>query len=201
MAQRVPIEGGTVLAFNLVGSPTVGGLCHAAERRSVRPPGAGSTDGATVLRSPVLKRGILSFWSVWFTVVFASNAADALLALGWLPESWPFASGNAVLVGQAVAAYGLGPHIAALFFTAVVAWQLIATVLFWTAVAEKPPATVSLSSRASSAFGVSLAFWGALLVADEVFLVYRHTNVALVHWCIAMAEIVSLLGIRYSSDA
>ena len=41
-----------------------------------------------------VKRGLVLFWSVWFSLVLASNVADGLKALGLASKEWRFASGN-----------------------------------------------------------------------------------------------------------
>lgn len=148
----------------------------------------------------MFRRGILSFWAVWFSVVLASNVADALVSLGILSDAWPFASGNVSLIGESIAVYSLGRGTAALLAAGVITWQLAASVLFWRAALEPGGVPPQPSARACSAFAVSLAFWGALLVADELFLVYRHAGLTLVHWCVATAEIVSLLALRNLRD-
>jgi hypothetical protein len=46
------------------------------------------------LDATTLKRGLLAFWAIWLSVVFAANVSDALKAIGALPGGWSFASGN-----------------------------------------------------------------------------------------------------------
>ena len=45
-----------------------------------------------------LKRGLIAFWAVWFTLALVSNVFDALKAIGTVPKRFPFASGNYQLV-------------------------------------------------------------------------------------------------------
>jgi hypothetical protein len=40
------------------------------------------------IRLVTLKRGLLLFWAVWFSFVFATNVLDGLKQLGVLPETW-----------------------------------------------------------------------------------------------------------------
>ena len=41
-----------------------------------------------------LKRGLLLFWAIWFSIVSLTNRLDALQALRVLPADSAFASGN-----------------------------------------------------------------------------------------------------------
>ena len=53
-----------------------------------------------------LKRSLLLFWAVWFTLVFATNLCDGAKALGVVQQVWPFASGNYALVVKTTAHCG-----------------------------------------------------------------------------------------------
>ncbi len=79
------------------------------------------------------KRLLLLSWPVWLSVVFLSNLADAAKGLGWLPESWAFASGNLRFIRGATARYGTPGVVNGALFAGVVVWEGVAAALFWRA--------------------------------------------------------------------
>src|SRR5262245_50232693 len=81
----------------------------------------------------LLKRSLLLFWAVWFTVVFLTNAADAAKATGLFDESWAFASGNYRFVAETMARYGAASWANAICFGGVIVWEGLAAMLFWRA--------------------------------------------------------------------
>ena len=77
------------------------------------------------------KRILLLFWAVWLSVVFLSNLADAAKGLGWLGESWLFASGNLQFLRETTARYGTPDLANGVLFAGVIVWEGVATLLFW----------------------------------------------------------------------
>jgi len=140
----------------------------------------------------LLKRLLLFFWAVWFTVVFLSNLADAGKALGLLDSSWAFASGNWKLILEATVRYRTPAAVNAVLFTGVILWEGIVVVLFWWA-------GWTFRGRDSGRKGVYLAFttslllWGAFLVADEVLIAYP---LAGTHLRLFTAHLVTLLAVE-----
>lgn len=137
----------------------------------------------------ILKRGIPMFWAAWFSLVLATNILDLLRAVGFLPETWRFASGNFDLIESIT----LLPRWASLIlFVGVLLWEGIATVLFWCSVPRTDDPAVQLK-RTSTAFCVSLGLWAAFILADEILLQYA---LAPVHLRIFSAQLLSLLAIH-----
>src|SRR5271170_7609786 len=81
-----------------------------------------------------LKLALLVVWAAWLTVVFTTNALDALKSLGLISESWAFASGNYRFLTETTARYNVPGRINALLFLCVIIWEGTATILFWRAV-------------------------------------------------------------------
>src|SRR5690606_22877348 len=108
-------------------------------------------------------------WAVWLSVVLATNAADALKALGVLAEDWTFASGNSAFVAATTARYGPPAWLNGLLFAGVIAWEAAAAALFWLA---------ALTCRGRGqpvvyvAFTASLSLWLAFAIADEILIAY-----------------------------
>jgi hypothetical protein len=140
-----------------------------------------------------ISRLILVFWALWFSLVSATNVADALKALGWLSGDWPFASGNYALVAKTAAVYRTPTSIIALMFAGVIAWEAAATVLFWRAAVSRLD-NAQAAKRVDQAFVASLSLWAAFLLADELFVSYAMAGT---HLRLFVAHLVSLAFLRW----
>jgi hypothetical protein len=138
------------------------------------------------------KRLLLLVWAVWLSVVFLSNLADAAKGLGWLPESWTFASGNLHFIRETTARYGTPDAVNGALFAGVVVWEGVATVLFWRAAWAFRGGGVGREA-VYRAFAVSLLLWAGFLVADEVFIAYP---LAATHLRLFVAHLVTLLAVE-----
>jgi hypothetical protein len=144
----------------------------------------------------LLKQALLLFWSAWFTVVFASNLADAAKAAGLLPDTWAFASGNYRFLTETTARYGTPDWVNGLLFAGVIAWEGAAAVLFWLA-------WLWFRGRGAgsrwlyAAFTAGLLLWAAFLVADEVCIAYPVEGT---HLRLFTAQLATLLAIELLPD-
>lgn len=140
----------------------------------------------------LLKRLLLLFWAIWFSVVFLSKLADAAKGLGLVNVHWGFASGNWTAIKDTTARYAFPDWLNAIMFTGVILWEGIAASLFWRA-------GWSIQGRSSGrkavylAFTASLLLWGAFLVADEVFISYP---LEAVHLRLFVANLVTLIAVE-----
>jgi hypothetical protein len=142
-----------------------------------------------------LKRGVLLFWALWFTLVLATNLCDAAKTLGLLSPGWPFASGNYCFMASVTAKYGTPAWINGLLFAGVMVWQMIATVLFWRSGMAYRPKDAGGLAAATTALAVGIGLWAAFAVADEFFVAYE-TGVEAAHLRLFTAQLVTLLGIH-----
>jgi hypothetical protein len=145
---------------------------------------------------PTLKQGLVLFWALWSTLVFASNLGDGLKELGLLPVAFAYASGNFGAITEVAQLFGTPIVFAALMFAGVLLWDGLNTVLFWRAVRHSARIRLGDYARADIAFAASLGLWGALMVADELFLTYRVAAFEQTHRGIFVAMLVSLLAVR-----
>jgi hypothetical protein len=142
------------------------------------------------------KRLLLAVWAVWLNVVFLSNLADAAKGLGWLGESWAFASGNLQFIRQTTARYGTPDVVNGALFAGVIAWEGVAVVLFW-------HAAWAIRDRGAGrraayrAFSASLLLWAGFLVADEVFIAYALEGT---HLRLFIAHLMTLLAVELLPD-
>jgi hypothetical protein len=149
-------------------------------------------DRRPVVPVVAFKRLLLLFWAVWLSVVFLSNLTDAMKGLGWLGESWAFASGNLQFIRQTTARYGTPDAVNGVLFAGVVVWEGVAAVLFWRA------AWVFRGRGAGRrsvyrAFTASLLLWAGFLVADEVFIAYALEGT---HLRLFVAHLATLLTVE-----
>jgi hypothetical protein len=139
-----------------------------------------------------LKRLLLLFWAVWLSVVFLSNLADAGKGLGFLGESWAFASGNWKLIQETTGRYGIPAPVNAILFAGVILWEGIAAVLFWRA-GWSFRGRNAARTAVYLAFMTSLLLWAAFLIADEVFIAYPLEGT---HLRLFVAHLVTLLAVE-----
>lgn len=145
----------------------------------------------------LLKRFLLLFWAVWFSVVVLSNLADAGKGLGLLGESWAFASGNWKYIQDTTARYRTPGSVNAILFAGVILWEVIAAVMFWWAGLSFPGRSPS-RKPVYLAFTASLLLWGAFLVADEVFVSYPLEST---HLRLFVSHLATLLAVDLLPEA
>ena len=140
-------------------------------------------------RPMVLKRLLLFFWAVYFTIVLASNACDAAKSAGILDDSWAFASGNYGFVSQTTARYDPPAWVNAVLFGGVLFWEGAATLAFWWA------AFAYSNNRRPVylAFTIGLGLWAGFIIADEICIAYQVEGT---HFRLFIAQSVSLLVIE-----
>lgn len=140
----------------------------------------------------LIRLGILFFWGAYFTLVFASNAADALKAMGVLSESFAFASGNYALVYRVTRIYAVPGVGVALLFAGVLVWQVAVATLYWKAFARW------LRDRGEArevnlAFAGGLGLWAAFILTDELLIAYDVAGLESTHVALLSVQLLSLL--------
>lgn len=140
-----------------------------------------------------LRLGLLSFWALWLTLVFLTNACEGLKLLGRLPEGWKFVSRNYEEIREAVSVYSLPGWLPGLLFAGVIAWQAVAAALMWRAAFTY--AHYGIAATLTS-FAASLGLFAAFMLADEAFKAYNHQSS---HLLILIAQLVTLLALLMAS--
>jgi hypothetical protein len=137
-----------------------------------------------------LKLGLLFAWATWFSIVTITNVCSALKASGALGPSWRFASKNYPMVVKAVSIYDAPPWLPKLLFMGVVAWQLLAAIFFWYALAESGARGVIDLAAVNLACGTGILLWTAFMIADEITIKYAMEQP---HELLFIAQVGSLL--------
>jgi hypothetical protein len=145
----------------------------------------------------VIKRSVLLFWAAWLSVVAMTNVLNGLQALGVLPQSFKFVSGNWQWINQVMDPVGVPRGLQAALFAGAIVWEALAAVLFWRAVATYCGLPLAKERATVYACGVNLALWAAFQVLDEVFIAYQPEGV---HRVIFMSQIVTLLLLHLLTD-
>ena len=148
------------------------------------------------IRISTIQTGLVLFWATWLTLVTSTNLFDALKQLGVLPTGFTWSSYNFELVKETVGAHGVPTVIASLLFAGVIAWELLASALFWRAWLAMRRGKRGTGDEVTQAFAVSLALWAAFLIATEVTVNY---STAATHKSTLIAQLVSLILIRAGS--
>lgn len=156
-----------------------------------------------VVRRPwlVLKRGLILFWAVWLSLVVVTNACDGLQALGVLPATFRFASGNYQAIVEVLVAAGASSRFAGMLFGAVICWEALAAGMYWRAGATfAAESAVARQPRVVMAFAVGLGLWGAFQIACEALpspLAYKFEGT---HRLLFTATLATLLAVVLLPD-
>lgn len=144
----------------------------------------------------IIGRGLIGFWAIWFSVVFASNVCDAFVQTGFLPPNWPFASGNYGAIVKVTGRYAIPRVVSGLLFLGVILWEGLGTVLFWRAAV-----IAGWLGRGRDtlypAFGCGLALMAAFVITDEICIAY---DLEAPHLRLLIAMLISLLFIELVPD-
>jgi hypothetical protein len=163
--------------------------------RPVEGPSAPDLGGLDVT---LLNRTVLVFWAAWLSIVVTTNVLDGLAALGAVPETFRFASGNWRWINQVMDPLSVPRGLQAFCFVAAIIWEVVAAALFWWAVATYRGRPLSRERAALSACGVNLALWAAFQVLDEVIIAYQPEAV---HRMIFLNQLATLLLLHCSASA
>ena len=140
-----------------------------------------------------LKLGLLSFWDLWFFVVFLTNLFEGFRILSIFPVTWKFASKNFEPVAKAVAMYCTSPWLPKLLFYSLIVWQFITVVMFaWAFTTSLSEGTIK-GPEVNAAFTCGLGLWAAFMIADEVFKEYDTQRS---HVLFFIAQLFSLLVVH-----
>lgn len=139
-----------------------------------------------------IKRGLLLYWSLWFTIVFVMNVFDGLQALGVIDKGWEIAPGRFSLISSTTAIYGAPAGAHGALMLGVIVWEGFAAGAFWRAF-HKFHGLKNADRRALAvAIVLALSLFATFLVADGFFVNHLYEAT---HLKIFVAQLASLLGI------
>jgi hypothetical protein len=123
----------------------------------------------------VLKRLVLGFWAMFFSLVALTNLVDLLDELGAF--DWRFLdSGNYAYLRSVVKVYEIGPALTKVLLGGAFAIELVAAVLFWRALlALRGRGRGMREALAALCFGALV--WIAFIFMTEFFTAYESESV------------------------
>jgi hypothetical protein len=145
----------------------------------------------------VIKRTTLLFWAAWLSAVATTHVFDALRAIGAIPDSFKFVSGNWHWINRVMDPLGVPRGLQVTLFAGAIAWEALGATLFWWAVASYRGRPLLQEKAATAACGVNLGLWSAFQVLDEVFLAYQPEGV---HRVIFVSQLATLLLLHLLPD-
>jgi hypothetical protein len=113
------------------------------------------------------KKLIIIFWTIWWAIALWTDVVGGFKHLGWLTAAWAQDTNYPFLV-KSLEMYSPSDWLAPTLFLGIIGWSLINVLLFSHAcLALFQPGQLWLE-RAQKAFVVSLSFWLAFFIADQL---------------------------------
>jgi hypothetical protein len=139
-----------------------------------------------------IKRGLLLYWSLWFTIVFAMSVFAGLQELGVIDKGWEIAPGRFALISSTTAIYGVPAGAHGVWMLGVIVWEGIAVGAFWRTFYKFHGLKNAGGRALAVAFLLALSLYATFLLADKfpVNHLYEAT-----HLKIFVAQVASLLAI------
>src|SRR5262245_3792949 len=115
----------------------------------------------------LFKKLIMIFWTLWWIIAFWTDIVGALAHLHLVQASWAPDSNYPFLVAS-LKMYQVKPWVPALAFMGILLWSALCTGAFcFASISLHKPKAVWLP-RARTAFIISLLYWMAFFLADQV---------------------------------
>ncbi len=137
----------------------------------------------------LLGPGLLGFWALYFGIVALSNLADLLGGLRLLPPGWRWVSGNLAFIAASTGKFGAPAWLNLVLLGGVIAWEMLAAVLFWWAAREPDGRWLG------PAFVAGLGLWATFILLDEVLLIFE-TGAEATHLRLLIAQLLTLVVVR-----
>ncbi|BCA94545.1 hypothetical protein TUM19329_09060 [Legionella antarctica] len=113
------------------------------------------------------KKIIIIFWTLWWFIALWTDIVGGLAHYGLLVKSWA-PDTNYPFILNSLKMYPLPEWIPPLLFIGILLWSLLSTVVFCWACASLNKNPKIWMHRADIAFIVSLGFWLAFFLADQL---------------------------------
>lgn len=115
----------------------------------------------------VFKKIIILFWALWWAIAFWTDLVGGLVHIGILHASWAPDTNYPFLV-ESLKMYPLPTWIPPFLFLIIILWSLLSAALFmWASIGLRQASSI-WKARAQRAFIISLTYWLAFFVADQL---------------------------------
>ncbi|QRN04972.1 hypothetical protein GH742_14485 [Legionella sp. MW5194] len=118
------------------------------------------------------KKITILFWFVWWLIALWTDVVGLLAHNGWLIKSWAPDTNYPFLV-ESLKMYAVPAWVSQWSFAGIILWSFLSTLAFgWTALALFQP-TSGWMRRADWAFIISLSYWLAFFLADQLVMKFE----------------------------
>ena len=119
----------------------------------------------------LLKRIIIAFWALWWTLAFLTDFLGGLYFLNLFTESWVPHSNYPILV-TSLAQYHVPNWLPIVFFVGIIGWSLVSALAFIVAALTPRQPLQRWRAKVNAAFIISLSLWFGFFIADQVVMMF-----------------------------
>lgn len=113
------------------------------------------------------KQIIIVFWAAWWLIALWTDVVGALAHFGWLQASWA-PDTNYPFLETSLQMYSTPSWLVLILFLGIIAWSFVSTAAFCYASAGLLKKRSIWMRRAEIAFIISLSYWMAFFLADQL---------------------------------
>lgn len=115
----------------------------------------------------IVKKIIIAFWAIWWLIALWTDFVGMLAHLGLIHKTWAPDTNYPFLI-ESLKMYPVSDWIPHVCFAGIIIWSLLSTLAFvWTCFGLHQEQSVWMK-RADFAFAVSISFWLAFFLADQL---------------------------------
>jgi hypothetical protein len=115
----------------------------------------------------LFKKIIIVFWTIWWLIALWTDGVGGFAHLGLLHQTWAPDS-NYPFLADSLKMYHAPNWLITVFFIGIIAWSLISSIVFVVATCSLGKPTEVWMRRANIAFIVTLTYWLAFFLADQM---------------------------------
>lgn len=119
------------------------------------------------ITNDTFKKIIVGFWTLWWLIAFWTDVVGALAHTGLLAASWA-PDTNYPPLAESLKMYQAPDWLVSCLFAGIILWSLLATLTFCWAALSLGRSRAVWMRRTQVAFIVSLTFWLAFFLADQL---------------------------------
>jgi hypothetical protein len=113
------------------------------------------------------KKIIVVFWTIWWLIALWTDIVGGIAHLGLLHQTWA-PDTNYPFLAESLKMYDAPTWLIILFFIGIIAWSAVSTVAFVVASCSLGKPSEVWIRRAGIAFIISLTYWMAFFLADQM---------------------------------
>lgn len=119
------------------------------------------------ISNDAFKKCIVVFWAAWWFIALWTDVVGALAHFGFLKATWA-PDLNYPFLAESLKMYHVPAWLVNMFFAGIIAWSFLATSTFIYASLALHKSRAIWMQRAQTAFIISLLYWLAFFLADQI---------------------------------